>query len=293
MSTLSKEISRSIQQYEFKSGLTQEFEIVDFEKLYHNSRELLATPHRSGFYHILWTTENSATHHIDFSPLITNPGNILFIHKDMVKQFDPTTVSKGKLLLFTDAFFSTQEHHSHFLNTTVLFNDYFRVAKIERENNLLKQIFNQIEEEFNQSFDQHKSIILRNLLQNLLMHCERLYRKNHLIEINKGTELNILISFKKLLEENYRENKIVSFYSSWLNITEKKLSQCTFQTIGKTPKEMVNERVILEAKRLLAHTDLNIKEIGFYLGFDEATNFVKFFKKITHTTPMLFRKLYR
>jgi AraC-like DNA-binding protein len=56
---------------------------------------------------------------------------------------------------------------------------------------------------------------------------------------------------------------------------------------------MVNERVILEAKRLLAHTDLNIKEIGFYLGFDEATNFVKFFKKITHTTPMLFRKLYR
>lgn len=293
MSILSKEISQPIQQYAFKSGLTQEFEIIDFEKLYQNSRDLLATPHRSGFYHILWTTENSPTHYIDFSPLHTYPGNILFIHKDMVKQFDANIIGKGKLILFTDAFFSTQEHHTHFLNTTVLFNDYFRVAKIENKNDLLVQIFNQIEEEFNQPFDQHKSIILRNLLQNLLMHCERIYRKNHLIEISKGNELDILISFKKLLEENYRENKIVSFYAACLNITEKKISQCTFHTIGKTPKEMINERVILEAKRMLAHTNLSIKEIGYYLGFDEATNFVKFFKKLERMTPLLFRKIYR
>jgi AraC-like DNA-binding protein len=288
----SKNNSSHIQQFAFKQGLTQEFEIADLCELYKNSHSLLTVPHRTEFYHILWCLENESIHQIDFSPVATKPGSVIFIHKDMVKQFNDKNTGKGKMILFTDTFFSTQQQHIQFLNTTALFNDFFRVAQIDNTNENITTILRQIEHEYSQIFDHHKPVILQNLLHNLLMQCEREYRKNHMQIITHGIELNTLVSFKHLLEKHYQKTKLVSFYASMLNITEKKLAQYTLKTVGKTPKDIINQRVILEAKRLLAHTHLNIKEIGFQLGFDEPTNFVKFFKKQESILPGAFREQY-
>lgn len=287
-----KNNSGSIQQFGFKPGLTQEFEITDLCELYKNSHSMLTVPHRSEFYHILWCTENESVHQIDFSPVATKPGSVIFIHKDMVKQFNDKNTGKGKMILFTDTFFSTQQQNIQFLNTTALFNDFFRVAQIDNANENITTILGQIEHEYSHLFDHHKPVILQNLLHNLLMQCEREYRKNYMQIITHGIELNTLISFKTVLEQHYHQNKMVAFYASLLNITEKKLAQHTLKTVGKSPKDIINERVVLEAKRLLAHTHLSIKEIGFRLGFDEPTNFVKYFKKYERTLPRTFRDLH-
>jgi len=74
-----------------------------------------------------------------------------------------------------------------------------------------------------------------------------------------------------------------------MSVSERKLNKSTQFVLGKSPKEIIDERVILEAKRLLAHTANSIKEVGFELGFDEPTNFIKFFKKHVEKTPIEFR----
>ncbi|WP_459640649.1 helix-turn-helix domain-containing protein [Flavobacterium sp. CGRL2] len=60
--------------------------------------------------------------------------------------------------------------------------------------------------------------------------------------------------------------------------------------LGKTPKEIIDDRVMLEAKRLLAHTNENVKEISYELGFEEPTNFIKYFRKHSNSTPVEFRE---
>jgi AraC-like DNA-binding protein len=294
MVTTKKDLTKNIQQYHFKKGLTQEFEIIDIEELYSKNKEQLTTPHRTAFYHIVWFEEGEGTQFIDFTPVSTSPGSLLYIHKDMVKQFDVKPEFKGKIILFTDTFFSTQQHHLSYLNTSVLFNDFFHVAHLQIQNDNsspIASIFSQLEIEFKNSYDEYKPIILQNLLHNLMLNSERLYRIFHMQEIKKGNALNVLIQFKNLLETHYSQYKKVAFYADKLNLTEKKLTKCTLETIGKTAKEMIQNRTILEAKRLLAHTYFSIKEIGFQLGFDEPTNFVKYFKNAENINPSEFRNM--
>ena len=73
---------------------------------------------------------------------------------------------------------------------------------------------------------------------------------------------------------------------------EKRLGQATTKILGKTPKEIINDRILLEAKRLLVHTQLSIKEIGQDLGFDDPAYFVRYFKKNSALTPVEFRESY-
>lgn len=119
---------------------------------------------------------------------------------------------------------------------------------------------------------------------------ERERRQQDFTEIKKGADLDYVVLFKDLLEVQFKEQKQVNSYSGQLSVTEKRLNQATSKVLGKTPKQMIDERVMLEAKRLLAHTNESIKEIGFALGFEEPTNFIKYFKKHHNTTPVEFRE---
>jgi AraC family transcriptional regulator, transcriptional activator of pobA len=126
----------------------------------------------------------------------------------------------------------------------------------------------------------------------LLLYAERVYRKNGLKAIKQDADLDIALLFRDLVEQHFSNNKLVNFYTNQLNINEKRLQKSITQIFGKSPKEYISERIILEAKRLLLHSNANTKEIAFDLGFDEPTNFIKFFKKYTQKTPIEFRENY-
>src|SRR5687767_9996611 len=95
--------------YDFKSGLPQEFEIVDLAQLYKDFKETLTTAHRTGFYHVIWFQHGSPTHLVDFNPIKINPNTLLFLNKDTVQRFDDKTKFGGKAILFTDSFFCKTE----------------------------------------------------------------------------------------------------------------------------------------------------------------------------------------
>ena len=82
----------------------------------------------------------------------------------------------------------------------------------------------------------------------------------------------------------------VQDYAGLMAITEKYLNELCKKTAGKTASELIHERIILEAKRLLLHSDLNNKEVAYFLSFDDPSHFSKFFKRKTGRTPSQFRK---
>lgn len=280
-----------IQKYDFKEGLPQEFEIIDFDLLFNEFSEEIKKPHRAEFYQILWFQKGSPTHFVDFNPIKIKSNSLLFVNKSSVQIFDNKTTFQGKAILFTDNFFCKTKMDTKFLRSSILFNDLLSISQIQlpKNNSTIKTIFELLETEINNSKDNYQSDLLRNDLHNLLLHCERERRKQDFIELNKDTNLEQTLLFKTLLDDNFIFHKKVSFYCQQMNITPKKLNQATSKIFGKTPKNIIDDRVLLESKRLLAHTSESIKEISFSLGFEEPTNFIKYFKRHTDNTPVEFR----
>lgn len=291
MSEILKMITDIIK-YDFKPGLSQEFEIIDLAKLYAESSGIITTTHRAEFYHIIWFQNGNPIHLVDFKPITLSPNTLLFINKDTVQRFDSTATFEGKAILFTDHFFGKTASDIKYLKESILFNDLFTVTQIEVQNQLkiFADLFQQMTDELQNEKDKSQSYILQNLLHNLMLHSERERRKQNFHEIKKGADLDYVLLFKNILESNYINQKQVNFYAKQISITEKRLNQATTKVLGKTPKEIIDDRVLLEAKRILAHTCKSVKEVAYHLGFEEPTNFIKYFKKHSGFTPTDFRE---
>ena len=96
--------------------------------------------------------------------------------------------------------------------------------------------------------------------------------------------------FHKLLSTDFCQQHQVQHYAKALGMSDKTLSRVCLAASGMPAKALINQRVVLEAKRLLAHTRVSVQTIGHELGFDEPTNFVKFFRKEVQMTPLTFRQ---
>ena len=282
---------KDIQKYGFKQGLPQEFEVIDINLLFENFSKAMTSPHRAEFYQIIWFQKGSPTHIVDFKPLKVKPNTLVFINKGAVQQFDSNINYKGKSILFTDSFFCQSQLDTKYLKHTILFNDLFSTSDISIAStpDIFEHLFKQIQSELSKPKDQYQSDILRNQLRTLLLQAERIKKQQIQKPIPKGIDLDHVIQFRDLLEEQFQHHKQVNFYVDQLSITKKRLNQSTSKILGITPKQMIDARVILEAKRQLAHTNKSVKEVGFNLGFEEPTNFIKYFKKHVQKTPLEFK----
>ena len=96
--------------------------------------------------------------------------------------------------------------------------------------------------------------------------------------------------FRNLVKNRFLVEKTVKYYASQLHITPNYLNEISKRESQKTAKQIILEHILQEAKNLLIYTNKDINEIAFYLGFDEPTHFIRFFKKSTQSTPSIYRK---
>jgi AraC family transcriptional activator of pobA len=284
-------MEKGIAHYEFKPGLPVEFEIIPLEVLYRDKWNMITNPHRAAFYQVVWFRKGNATHTVDFLPIHIEDDALLFLNKDTVHSFDPKIGIEGFVILFTDSFFYQSDADAHFLKTNILFNDLWPISSISlaQQFSVFQDILQLMEKETKLAKDAFHASILKEYLYSFLLQAERLRKDQISKEIRQCPEFDCVILFRDLLEINNRKHREVSYYAASLSVTEKRLNQASTKVIGKTPKQMIDDRVMLEAKRLLAHTNDSVKEIGFTIGFEESTNFIKYFRKHHGLTPSEFR----
>jgi len=285
-------VSKNIEKYDFKEGLSQGLEVLSISDLYKNFYTEITTPHRLEFYQIIWFQEGTSNHWVDFNSIKIKPNTLLFLNKNSVQRFDATENHRGKAILFTEDFLCKTTADTQFLKSSILFYDLLSIPQVEVKEIQAKfeKNIEDIEVEISCKKDNFQEDILRNLLLNFLLLAERERRNQTFIELKKDTNLNNILEFKELLEEHFIQHKQVSFYCDKMHITPKKLNLATTKILDKTPKNIINDRVLLEAKRLLVHSAKNIKEISYTLGFEEPTNFIKYFKNQLKKTPLEFRE---
>lgn len=274
-----------------KEQVPVELEIVSISNLYQEQKHILTAPHRTAFYHIIWFQKGTPTHLVDFNPIPVKANTLLFLKKDTLHFFDPQGEFEAKSILFTESFFCKTEADIRFLRDTILFNDVFGISQVALKTNaaVFESLLFLMESEMKNKAEAFHPDVLQNHLQTFLMLAERERRKQNVKELKKGADLNYTLLFKDLLEAGYRQVKQVSSYASRLSVTKKRLNLATTRVLGRTPKSIIDERVMLEAKRLLVHSQETVKAIAYALGFEEPSNFIKYFRKHSGLTPAAFR----
>ncbi|WP_225872400.1 helix-turn-helix domain-containing protein [Pedobacter frigidisoli] len=116
------------------------------------------------------------------------------------------------------------------------------------------------------------------------------FLNQHQLEANLSRFEIVAKAFKQLLEKNYCIIKRPSEYANQLNISTAYLNECIKNTTGFSVSQHIQDRIILEAKRLLYHTNKSVKEISFVLGYEDYPYFSRIFTKATGMSALSFRK---
>lgn len=281
-----------IQRYAFKEEVKIGFELVDLSEIYARHKSQLTFPHRTDFYHIIWMEGGAEKHFIDFQTIELKSFTLLFINKDAVHHFENVNHIKGMGIVFLDSFFCINEQDTQFLHSCVCFNNFRSISKLtmNEECQGLKNLFMMMLEASKKEAEPYQTAFLRNLLHNFLILSERLLRKQADFELLPGgIDMDYSMAFRNLLNTHFATQKTVGFYADTLHLTENRLYHATQRVLGKSPKQIITDRLVLEAKRLLINSAKPVKEISFELGFGEPTNFNQFFKKNAGLTPMEWR----
>jgi AraC-like DNA-binding protein len=287
--------SARMRTYPFKTGFTLEFELGTLRDTLARAKEAVTEPHRADFYQIVWVRSGKATLLLDFESIPMAAGSLLFIRKNRVLMYDRSEDYDGLVLRFTDAFFARTADDARYLAgfpLLALRNGVPRVS-LKGKDAALAAVVGLMERELGSPdlADHHAALL--NLVHNFLILCGREAEAPSEGKPARGAASDIARDFVELVESGYREERRVSAYARRLAITDKRLQSATSQVLGKLPKELIDERVAMEANRLLLFGAFNVKEVSFALGFDEVTNFIKWFRKHAGTTPADFRARYR
>jgi len=271
------------------------FEIITLKNLSEKQKEFpfdLQKHHRINHYNILVITTGLGFHYIDFVKHDFTRGSILFVATEQVQAFDFKPGNDGYLISFTENFLTDTIKRTEPLSSTWLYNYHLQSPKIQVkavEQDHFFGITEKMYQEYHTKDAFAKDEIIQSLLNLLLLRSERI-KRTEFSDPYKINYSNLFFKYKNLCEEKYAETRNVKQYAEELNISYKHLNNICKQCINKTAKQFIDDYIILESKRYLLSTNRHIKEISETTGFDESTNFVKYFKKHTNLSPEKFRK---
>jgi len=247
-------------------------------------------PHRLTYYDITLLTGGKGYFHIDQSRYSIQKGTILFSSPGQIRYWNIETLPGGYVLIFEEEFLSRFLNDQQFINTLKYFNTGSNPPKIDLAatdiqyvTNLMENIKQEIE-----TFSRNDKHILQALLYQALAWLNRKYTATYK---TAGTEnYNKYISqFSGLVNKEFKSQHSVTYYAENLNITSGHLNDLCKSHLGINAKTYIQSRIILEAKRLLLYTDLQIEVIASQLSFEETSYFIRWFRQFTGITPLSFR----
>jgi len=269
------------------------FEIKELDGTRARVSNHLFVAHRKDYYFFFLAKKGSNRHWIDFVSHEVSAGNLYFTLPHQVHLKERNAPVSGTLLAFTEEFLLPQEQGS-WKELPILQNpdDRHELKLSEADLAFLNDLFAQMFGEFTQQRDWKKGM-LQSYLKIFLVYLSRLYTRQFPATLAPSGSQWLVRRMNELVNERYDSLHQVSDYAGLLNVTPGHLNDTIREQTGRTATSLIQERIILEAKRVLFHADLSVKEIAYSLGFGDAAYFNRFFKRLTGETPVGFRTAIR
>ncbi|RZK48457.1 MAG: AraC family transcriptional regulator [Pedobacter sp.] len=252
-------------------------------------------PHKHDFYHLLLFTAGKGKHQLDFKYFDIEPGSMYFMAPGQVHTWEFSEQPDGYLVNFSVDYFNGLLANPAYLSMLPFFSSNLQQQvfqlNLETQHKLIalfEEIFNL---EHNLSYKYGDDFVRINLLK-IFMYIAQ-FTDSVTTSQNDPYNHTLLNNFKNLIEVHFREIKLPKDYAAKLFITPNHLNAVCSTYLKQSAGEIIRERVLLEAKRMLMNFDLRISEIAENLGFNDQSYFIRFFKKHENISPEKFRNQYR
>lgn len=219
--------------------------------------------------------------------------NILFLSPYQKLKLASESEENIDVLFFHGDYYCIEYHKEEVACNGLLFNNIYLnpgVELAEENYHYILELFNHIQKEESEKHPFSESIIKTYIQLILAIGSKQKSSMGNSVISNEKLPNKNAAEFQKLLESHFKNEKELSFYSDKLNITNNTLSKAVKKEFAKTPTQLINERIILESKKLLHLTYRSVKEIASELGFEDEFYFSRYFKKSVGCSPRNYRE---
>lgn len=250
-----------------------------------SQRALISNPHKHDFYLTVYFTQGFGSHTIDFNTYSVETGAVFFLKPGQTHQWDLSPETDGYIIFHADFELFRSEKTDTLLPFFGIGSSNPKLDLSDAQQVYFSDLFEKLiqENEVDLAFKQEK---INLLIGTILLDFTRIYP----IAPQKTVKNPYLVQFERILEENFRELKSPQKYADLLCISSKHLNRICRQNYGKTASQHIADRLILEAKRMISHSDHTLQEISASLGFEEYAYFSRFFKKNTGYNAQEFKR---
>ncbi len=250
----------------------------------------LFLPHRKDYFFFFLMRGGYNRHWIDFVSYEIKPGNVYFTIPNQVHLKEKNASVQGLMVAFTEEFLTLRDDGT-LRGLPVIQNpaDCHELVLAKDELAYLETLMLQMLQEF-RTEQGWKSHMLHAYLNIFLVYLSRIYTGRYDTGGAAAGGRQLVKRMKNLIDERIHQLHQVSDYASLLHVTPGHLNDTIKDHTGKTATALIQERLMLEARRVLFHTELQVKEIAYQLGFEDAAYFNRLFKKLTGETPAAFRQ---
>jgi AraC-like DNA-binding protein len=257
---------------------------------------------RIDFHCLLYLTAGSYSHMVDFEMQLMTSGSLLFLQPGQVHRFGDLSGCDGWLLVFkadllpsppsvadprSNAGLDAAEAELELMQLAELQRTHVRLSAATQRSVI--EAIERMADDARHPASRALNMLLRSQVQSLLIRLQLEGAPSAADDRVEPVALQRYRRYRAAVERNFARWHGVAPYATRLGYSEKSLTRAAFQVTDRSAKAVITERLVLEAKRLLAHTLLPVATVGDQLGFTEATNFVKFFRRETGLTPGAFR----
>ncbi len=272
---------------------TEGVELCELQSVYQRSEAFEFdpfAPHRVDFHHLIYVADAPGTHFIDFIRYPCGAGNFVFVNRKQIHAFDGDNRPPGQMVLFTQNFLDSI-HASVRLPTFASGFDLQSDSPIQAVDGGLKDSCEALLVEIFKitGKDPNDRLVIQMLLGSLLLKLHQNRGDSGKGRLSESKRINFS-RFISLIEENFQTTKDATAYAQMLGVSYKTLNEICKKGAQRTAKQFIDAHTILEAKRRLAIEEVQVSQLAYDLGFNEVTNFIKYFKKHTHDTPNQFQR---
>ena len=273
----------------FKQFSFKKFGYLDFN---HDYTALLQKKDYAEFIQILFVKAGGHAA-IDFKEYTLQQDALFFINPGQFHKLDDNC--SGTMLYYNRDFYCVEMHDKEVACDGILFHNVYDIPVVlmdEQTSVVIQKSFDEIKTEIDAN-DSSVEEMLRILLKQIIIRSTRIWKQeHHVITEEARQEVEFSRAFSQMVEWNYTKLHTVADYAGMLNITPKALNKRINRYSNTTPNDIIKNRIILEAKRLLVHTSLSVKEIAYKLGYEDPSYFIRLFSKQAETSPQSFRIQY-
>ena len=239
----------------------------------------------------LWNDgEDAMNMNVDGQSIALHPSQILCVtYLNTIVL--PVHAAAIKSLWFNREFYCVHTYDSEVSCNGLLFfgSNNTPVVQLDTSETIrLRTLFGVLEEEFTVR-DVNQEEMLRILLKRFIIRCTRLARKQLIDEQASSSDNDLIRQFSYLVEEHYRTKKTVAEYAAMMHRSPKTITNVFGKFAPESALQVIHNRIVMEARRMLLYTDAPAKEIAWKLGYEDPAQFSKLFKKHAGLSPTDFR----